>query len=353
MPEDFRTRLKDFSGRMVERSSNCKNEEGTIISLVLPFLEFLRWDIHNSSEVCPQHGDGEKGKYKTKVDFAIIIDSQSVISIECKMVGNTLVDERGQLKAYFNEQPSTVMGILTDGLVYDFYACTKDPHCMDKEAFLSFDMKEFEEGKLGPSADDIDFIKELQKGNFDPDNIEKLAKPKHMHKKFIEQIRKLSNEPSDEFVRELCKNVGETHLGEKSLEKYKIIAKQAFQDCLKLIVIDGLNPPPTQPVKSNSEDFLYGYVKQRLAFLVDKEGLFEQIEKIHQKKLKGKSAVYFDKPHSRLFYYYTNKAGNYCFDFGDDRGVISTNKLAEIDNTLLSSFKSLVEDNIKLDEQSN
>ena len=80
------------------------------------------------------------------MDFAILKDTQPVIAIECKALGIPLKDERGQLRSYFNAAPTVKMGVLADGLVYEFYADSDEPNMMDQTAFLALDLREVAKG---------------------------------------------------------------------------------------------------------------------------------------------------------------------------------------------------------------
>ena len=109
---------------MVAIAPRCVNEESTKLFLVLPFLSLLGYDVTNpDNEVCPEHNADFSEKYKNRVDFAILkSSSMPIIAIECKTLGMALRDERGQLRSYFNAAPTVKMGVITDGLVYEFYA---------------------------------------------------------------------------------------------------------------------------------------------------------------------------------------------------------------------------------------
>ena len=49
-------------------------------------------------------------------------------------------DDRGQLRSYFNASPTVKLGVLTDGLKYEFYADSDKPNMMDDTAFLRVDL---------------------------------------------------------------------------------------------------------------------------------------------------------------------------------------------------------------------
>lgn len=160
----------------------CVNEESTKLFLILPFLNLLGYDDRNPDEVCPEHSADFSEKYKNRVDFAILMGEKPVIAIECKAVGLPLKDERGQLRSYFNAAPTVKMGVITDGLIYEFYADSDEPNMMDQNAFLCFDLREIAKGKIENSVDEG--LRSLQKINFDPEKYrsrgqEKIDIPEH------------------------------------------------------------------------------------------------------------------------------------------------------------------------------
>ena len=131
MADEFRQTVKLFAEKMVALAPRCNNEESTKIFLVLPFLKFLGYDDRNPDEVSPEYSADFSEKYKNRVDFVILKGSQPVIAMECKACGAELKDERGQLRSYFNAASTVKMGIITDGLVYEFYADSDEPNMMD------------------------------------------------------------------------------------------------------------------------------------------------------------------------------------------------------------------------------
>lgn len=210
MSDEFRSKVRVFAERMVGTAPKCTNEESTKLFLVLPFLNFLGYDDRNPDEVCPEHNADFSEKYKNRVDFAILKSDKPVIAIECKTLGMPLRDERGQLRSYFNAAPTVKMGVITDGIVYEFYADSDEPNMMDPSAFLALDLREIAKGKIENSVDEG--LRSLQKSNFDPENIGAEAKRKLIFQNLVQQIAKLAEEPSEAFVRLLLQNAGLSHV---------------------------------------------------------------------------------------------------------------------------------------------
>ncbi|WP_082789794.1 type I restriction endonuclease [Acetobacter malorum] len=368
MTDDFRQKFKTFSERMVNVASRCINEEATKLFLVLPLVNFLGYDTMNPDEVCPEHNADFSDKYKNRVDFAILKNKDPVIAIECKALGAPLKDDRGQLRSYFNAAPTVKMGVITDGMVYEFYADSDEPNMMDPNAFLSFDLHDIAKGKIEDSV--VDGLKSLQKSNFDPENIGAEAKRKLVFQNLVQQIEELAQNPSEPFVRLLLQNIGLSHVRSKAMTDYIVLTKSAFSEFVNLRILQRLDlptkdkEPEKQPlaadlpkadsdqikepeiVPSETEIYIFEYIKKRLAFLSDTDELFSATDSIEYKDYKGKFVVYYGKERAgRLCDFYESKETKYKFDFGPDfGGEISTDTLEIIDQSLLNVFKTRVEE---------
>jgi hypothetical protein len=366
MSDDFRQKIKAFATRMVALAPRCTNEESTKLFLILPFLNFLGYDDRNPDEVCPEHGADFSEKYKNRVDFAILKEGLPVIALECKTLGSPLKDERGQLRSYFNAAPTVKMGVIADGLVYEFYADSDEPNMMDQNAFLAIDLREVAKGKIEDSVEEG--LKSLQKSNFDPENIGAEAKRKLIFQNVIQQIAKLAEEPSEPFVRMLLQNAGLSHVRTKALSEFRDITRSAFREFVNLRILQRLDIPakdkeleksiaPHEPavaeavakpddviVPSPLELEVFHYIKRRLAFLVKEDNLFDEIDNIEHRKYKGKFVVFHKRERAgRLFDFYEGKTKKYTFDFGQGTGgEVPTDKLSEIDKVLASIFSKRV-----------
>lgn len=368
MSDDFRQKFKAFSERMIGISKRCTNEEATKLFLVLPLINFLGYDTMNPDEVCPEHNADFSDKYKNRVDFAILKEGAPVIAIECKSLGAELKDDRGQLRSYFNAAPTVKMGVITDGMVYEFYADSDEPNMMDSNAFLSFDLHDIAKGKIEDSV--VDGLKSLQKSNFDPENIGAEAKRKLIFQNLVQQIEELAKEPTDAFVRLLLQGIGLSNIRSKAMADYTALTKSAFGEFINLRILQRLDLPakdkePEKPlvatdaaksdadpnkdpeiIPSEIEIEVFEYTKKRLAFLSDTDELFSALDAIEFKDYKGKFVVFYGKERAgRLFDLYECKDAKYKFDFGEGSGgEIVTNSLADIDGPLIAVFKERVED---------
>jgi predicted type IV restriction endonuclease len=373
MSDDFRQSLVSFAAKMTGVAPKCNNEESTKIFLILPFLAFLGYDDRNPNEVCPEHGADFSEKYKNRVDFAILKGDEPVIAIECKCSGTALKDERGQLRAYFNAAKTVKMGILTDGLMYEFYADSDEPNMMDPTAFLGLDLREIAKGKVEDSI--LDGLKNLQKSTFDPENIGAEAKRKLIFQNFVQQLTSLAEDPSEQFTRILLQNANLSHIRAKALPEYKEMVRAAFREFTNLRILQRLDLPPKEAerVEKSSlppdQDILdvsaqsqktvltagelevFTYVKQRLAFLVKEERIFREIGDIDYRDYQGKFVVFYRKERKgRLFDLVEGASPKYRFAFPD--GIeVTGDQLGAIDEPLISIFrKRLAEEGVLLAE---
>lgn len=363
MPDEFADRLIAFAKKQVSLADRCTNEESTKMFLVLPFVAFLGFDDRNPAEVCPEHAADFSDKYKNRVDYAVLQDEQPIIAIECKCCGAALKDDRGQLRAYFNAALTVKMGLLTDGMVFEFYADSDERNMMDEKAFLVVDLRDIANGRLDESV--AEGLRSLQKGQFDPENIGAEAKRKLVFQKFLQEIMVIAENPTEAFTRMLLKSAGIQHVREKTLPDYQELVGAAFREYVNLKILQRLeltrnaasptvqaDPPATVEAAKGSiettetELEVFAFVKQRLAFLVKDEALFDAIGRIVYRDYKGKFVVFYDlERRGRLFDFTEGTRGpKYRFSFGDPIGEVTTDSLvgSVIDAPLLQVFRKRV-----------
>ncbi|HYD29759.1 MAG TPA: type I restriction endonuclease [Azospirillaceae bacterium] len=369
MSADFKQKLVEFAKRCVDLSQRCANEESAKLFLILPFLGLLGYDDRNPHEVCPEHGADFSDKYKNRVDFAILKVDEPIIAIECKAVGTALKDERGQLRSYFNAAKTVKMGILTDGIVWEFYADTDEPNMMDASAFLTVDLRDVAKGKVEDSA--VEGLRGLQKACFDPANIGAEAKRKLVFNAILKQIAAFSQDPPESFVRLLLTGAGITHARQKVIEEFRPLVMSAFKESIDRQIIARLDlpqkdadraapeattpdpsPAPSAPpvedkiVTTETELVVFNWAKQRLAFLVRDESMFAEIANMGYRDYQGKFVVFYKKERKgRMFDFIEGGAAKYRFVFAPDGVEVVTDNLMDVDKLLQAIFlKRIAED---------
>lgn len=200
---DFIDRVKAFAANIPQKLDRIKTEEATKHFLIMPFIQqILGYDAFNPNEVMPEYDANVGASTKYKLDYAIFQDSHPIILIECKCYGNDFDKDRewSQLFSYFMATDARI-GVLTDGVIYKFYADLEKPNKMDKTPFLELDLL-----NLNESA--IKELSKLNKSTFDTEEAITFASKL----KYVGGIKTLLKQqlesPCDDFVRyffrELC-----------------------------------------------------------------------------------------------------------------------------------------------------
>jgi hypothetical protein len=136
------------------------------------------------------------------------------------------------------------------------------------------------------------------------------------------------------------------------------MVKAAFEESLVLPVVQRLRSDPTAEPRvtpaslhqigqriatSEREIALLGYVRRRLAYLVDDEQHFDAIENIQAKDYVGRLVIYYARERKgRLFDFIASPDNTDKYIFPDPIGEIVTNTVTEIDSALKVTFVSRV-----------
>lgn len=365
----FKDKLVRHAEMCLRRRSSCTGEEACKQGMILPFIALLGYDIFDVNEVNPEHSADFSDKYKNRVDYAILRNGEAVIAIECKQAVDKT--DRGQLKSYFNACKSVKLGVLTDGVIYEFFADCDSPNMMDDEPFLRFDFNDFANGRI--DNEQVKAILTFAKTEFDPDNVGAEAKKKVIFSSIISFLDKNLENPSDDFVGYLLKNSEGINqkITRKVLEENTEIVKSAFKGFIdkrildrvgladkRLVKIEEKREEPAENVSvlpiqqsdivtTEEELRIYNYAKQRLAFLIDTDELYQGLNKVEWRDYKTVFVVFYKKERSgKLFTFAENSDGTKSFSFPSLGQEIDckSNEYKKIDELLLESYKKAFAD---------
>lgn len=243
---DFIDEVRTRSSRFAERTDHLDTEEATKNALVLPFLQMMGYSIFDPTEVVPEFTADVGSKKGEKVDYALMQDGKPAILIECKIYGNNLDEaEISQLTRYFTVTDAR-FGILTDGVVYRFFADLDQPNVMDKKPFFEFNMLDFTEGE-------VEQLKRFTKAAFNLDEIVDAAR----ELKYTTEIKRLISreleDPSDEFVYFIVKRVYEGLATQTIREQFGPLIRHAFVQFINDRISDRLKSALKQEVREDNE----------------------------------------------------------------------------------------------------
>jgi len=97
-------KLKEIAQKVETSRSQIQNEQATKTAFIMPFLQAWGYDVFNPMEVHPEYSADLTGLKGEKVDYAICLDNQPIILMECKSCHQNLEHPKhsSQLHRYFN-----------------------------------------------------------------------------------------------------------------------------------------------------------------------------------------------------------------------------------------------------------
>lgn len=238
----FEEELKEFTKTIPQKLEHIDSEETSKIALITPFLRLMGYDTTNPAEVKAEYTADVGTKQGEKVDFAILENGEPIVFIECKSATNDLnTDNISQLYRYFSITDIQI-GLLTNGVEYKFFTTGDDNNRMDERPFLDVNL-------LNLSKKDIKELEKFKKVNFDVDEVVSRAdnlKYRNLIKKTL--LSELEN-PSEEFVKAIAKQVYEGILTQNVKERFSNIIIVAFTE----IINEKVNKTLNDAVASNEE----------------------------------------------------------------------------------------------------
>jgi len=261
------------------------------------------------------------------------------------------------------------LGVLTDGLRYEFYAASDKENIMDDVAFLKINFTDID--TIGNIDDNLlRGIAEMRKVSFNPENIGAEAKRKLLIDSIVQTLKNFKENPSDELVHFFLSH-GDTgnliglKVTKRVIEKHRQDVRQAVdnfvaQEALarlgyapKDVVKAPVEPPEpmaAQPNEDNEADdkvapseaelAVFTHARDRLYFLVRSEALFAEVKKVQFRKSAGTFRVFYERPTAgALFNFREAKDQKYALRFPAlDNKDITIDNLTEADEPLLQVF---------------
>jgi len=218
--------IQTLAKRLQTHGETIATEEAVKTSIILPFLQAFGYDIFNPGEVIPEFTADAVGKRGEKVDYAVSIEGEIKILIECKALGSELVDKHlSQLFRYFTVTKAR-FGLLTNGQVYKFYTDLDEPNKLDRKPFFIFDI-------LDHSRSSLSELQKFEKGRFDVEGILRNAE----RLKYVSAVRTFlareMDDPSAELVRVIAADVYDGRITGHVREIIAAATKTAFQEIVR------------------------------------------------------------------------------------------------------------------------
>jgi hypothetical protein len=245
---DFIDQIKGISQQIQKLREQILTEEATKNAFVMPFINALGYNVFNPMEVCPEFTADVPGLKGEKVDYAIIMDGNPIILIECKWCGGSLENPKhsSQLHRYFHATDAK-FGVLTNGILYRFYTDIDKSNVMDEKPFFEFNMLDFNESHINE-------LKRFSKSSFNPNELGDVARNLLYTREIKRLMAEQLTDPSPEFVKFFAGQVYSGKLVASVVEKFTEITKRSLKEFINERITDRLKTaidiPDTTPTAS-------------------------------------------------------------------------------------------------------
>ena len=213
--------LRLFSDRVDRLKHVVQGEEATKMSFIVPFLLKLGWDVYNPLEVVPEYVCDVGIKKGEKVDYALIVNESPAIILEAKDWKQSLSGKMfSQLYRYFVTSESKI-GVITNGIEYQFYTDSIKENIMDESPFFSFSLEHF-------TYEDVSMLMKFDRSQIENGGIDLILENMQMNNSVYEIQKWLESQveqPSSSFVRLIRSSVLTTKLSNAMTVK---VIKQAL-----------------------------------------------------------------------------------------------------------------------------
>ncbi|WOE75152.1 type I restriction endonuclease [Alterisphingorhabdus coralli] len=227
---EIESSMTELRAKLKEHKEILETEESAKTSLILPFLRALGYDIFNPSEVKAEFTADVGTKKGEKVDYALCVDGEVVLLVECKPVTNDLsIKHANQLFRYFTATTARV-ALLTNGKNYEFYTDSDRTNMMDESPFFTFDLESH-------TASDLKQLAAFKRADFDVERIVEQAGHLKLQTLVTKELRKELSEPSDDFVRTIASRLHDGSVTEAVRNRFKPVITQS----ISALIREGVN----------------------------------------------------------------------------------------------------------------
>lgn len=217
---DLKIKLEQLHQKVVGLKDQISTEEATKNAFVMPFIQILGYDIFNPTEVIPEHICDIGTKKGEKVDYVIKHNDNPIFIIECKHWKESADAHNSQLHRYYHVS-KTRFGVLTNGIVYNFYTDLEKPNIMDEKPFFTINIEDLKDSS-------IKILESFTKKDYNLESILDSAEALKYIKAIRKEFEKEIENPSDELVKLLVNRFFEKPLTANRMISFKEYAKKAL-----------------------------------------------------------------------------------------------------------------------------
>lgn len=217
---DLKIKLEQLQQKVSGLKDQIATEEATKNAFVMPFIQILGYDIFNPTEVIPEHVCDIGTKKGEKVDYVIKNNDEPIFIIECKHWKESADAHNSQLHRYYHVS-KTRFGVLTNGIVYNFYTDLEKPNIMDEKPFFTINIEDLKDSS-------IKILESFTKKDYNLESILDSAEALKYIKAIRKEFEKEIESPSDEIVKLLVSRFFEKSITANRMVSFKEYTKKAL-----------------------------------------------------------------------------------------------------------------------------
>ena len=269
---DFIDQIKLFSKKVEKLRNNIYTEEATKTSIIMPFFSLLGYDVFNPEEFSPEFTADVGIKKGERVDYAIKLNGDPMILVECKCVDKILQKHGSQLFRYFSASKAK-FAILTNGYEYKFFSDLDAPNKMDSIPFLEFNLLNLKDYQIAE-------LKKFHKTNFNINKIIEDASILKYSNEFKNVFSEQLQNPNDDFVKFFLSRTYDKVKTKKVIDNFRLILKKALNDYISELMNEkiklALNNESAEETKNidmeiaekNKKDYIVTTQEELEAFVI-------------------------------------------------------------------------------------
>lgn len=217
---DLKIKLEQLQQKVSGLKDHISTEEATKNAFVMPFIQILGYDIFNPTEVVPEHICDIGTKKGEKVDYVIKNNDEPIFIIECKHWRESADAHNSQLHRYYHVS-KTRFGVLTNGIIYNFYTDLEKPNIMDEKPFFTINIEDLKDSS-------IKILESFTKKDYNLESILDSAEALKYIKAIRKEFEKEIESPSDEIVKLLVGRFFEKPMTANRMLSFKEYTKKAL-----------------------------------------------------------------------------------------------------------------------------
>ena len=258
--KEIKKSLSNFDlSKAIELSDN---EAKTRMYLVEPFFESLRFNrgFENGNLVPEFDADFARLKGK-KVDYAILFRNKPEIIVEVKKCNTKLNDKHlSQLNEYFNNTNDSKIGILTNGIQFDFYCRNNNGGFgLHPTPFYSFNWENIEGNQL-------DKLAEFYATDIDIKLITETAQDLFFMEGFEEALFKELAKPSKDFIKAVFSHMNGSRMTENIEKQIRdLINSVSIKSALDRLIVEESSKANSGIITTDDELKVFHVIKTILA----------------------------------------------------------------------------------------